>query len=199
MVLFAALLRFICGLGCVYSLQNWKAHWIDEFNLTESEMGTMMATSSTLSACVLFLIGICVDKWGTRRMVLRVLLPGCVFTCLLSGKMTEKYQVWASLFLLRFFAQGGLGLVPAVIVSHWFFRQRGRALSFMGIGAFLSGAIMPVLNTKMIEEVGWRAAWYAWAIVIAVFIIPVTCCFFYSRPEDLGLEGEPAALVDRVN
>ena len=66
-------------------------------------MGTLYAAATTVSGCLLFTMGMAVDKWGARVMTLWVILPGLVCATLVSSYMTSYLAVWLSVFLLRFF------------------------------------------------------------------------------------------------
>ena len=87
-------------------------------------------------------------------------------------------------------------MVPGVVVAHWFVKQRGRALSFMGVGGFLSAVLFPPVNSIMIIELGWRTAWIVLAITITTIMLPVTIFFYRNKPEDMNLAGEPGVDQD---
>ena len=122
-------------------------------------MGTLYAAATTVSGCLLFTVGLAVDRYGTRDITLWVILPGLTIACLVSSYMTTYWMVWFSIFLLRFFGQGSMSMLPGVLVAHWFVKKRGRAMSFSSIGNFISAIILPPMNTILIENVGWREAW----------------------------------------
>ena len=84
----------------------------------------------------------------------------------------------------------------SVATLDWFLKQRGRALSFMGIGGFISAVLLPPMNTLLIEKVGWREAWLVWIGIIIVSMYPLSFCFYYSKPEDIGSQGEPTTTID---
>ena len=191
MVFVTGLQRFYSGPGQTYSIQNWKPDYIEEFSLTESQMGTLYAAATTASGCLLFTMGMAVDKWGTRNMTLWAALPGLTLACFVSSQMTNYWMVWFSIFLLRFFGQGAMSMIPSVCVAHWFTKKRGRAFSLSGIGGFVSALVLPPMNTVLIETFGWRETWQIWVCLIIGIMFPVALCFYRSKPVDMGLEGEP--------
>ena len=159
-------------------------------------MGSIYAAGTAISGCLLFTMGMAIDRFGARSMTLWVILPGLICACLVSSYMTSYWQVLLSIFLLRYLGQGAMGSVPNVVMAHWFVKQRGRALSFMGVGGFLSAMILPPMNTLLIDSVGWRQAWIVWAVLVAVCMYPLTFCFYRSKPIDIGLTGEPAIATE---
>merc|ERR1719253_473317 len=56
--------------------------------------------------------------------------------------MTNYWMVWFSIFLLRFFGQGSMSMIPGVVIAYWFVKKRGRALSISGIWGFLSAIVL---------------------------------------------------------
>ena len=145
-------------------------------------MGTLYAVTTMVSGCLLFTIGMAVDKWGTRDMTLWIVLPGLILACLVSSLMDSIWVVWISIFLLRFFGQGAMYMIPGVVVAHWFVKKRGRALSISGIFNFASAIVFPPLNTILIEKYGWREAWQIWVVILVGIMFPAALCFYKSKP-----------------
>ena len=161
-------------------------------------MGTLYAAATTASGCLLFTMGMAVDKYGARAMTLWVVLPGLTLACLVSSYMTSYWMVWFSIFLLRFFGQGSCWMIPGVVIAHWFVKKRGRALSINGIWYYLSAILLPPLNALLIEKYGWRETWIIWAALVVGIMFPIALCFYRSKPEDMGLEGEPVEEEDET-
>ena len=90
-VFIASLQKFYSGPGQTYSIQNWKPDYIKDFGLTESSMGTLYAAATVVSGCLLFTMGMAIDRWGARIMTIWVILPGLIGACLLSCYMTEYW------------------------------------------------------------------------------------------------------------
>ena len=70
-------------------------------------------------------------------------------------------------------------------------KKRGRALSISGVWYYLSAVVLPPLNAVLIEKYGWRETWKIWAALVVGIMFPVALCFYRSKPEDMGLDGEP--------
>jgi MFS family permease len=83
------------------------------------------------------------------------------------------------------------GPVGMVAIAHWFRRKRGRALSFMTIGAGSSGVMVLVLSL-LISEFGWRDALVIMAILQLIVCVPLALTV-RNNPAEMGLlpDGDP--------
>jgi MFS family permease len=145
-------------------------------------MGMLYAIATAVSGCLLFTVGFAVDKYGARSITIYVITPGVVTACIMSSLIKGYWSTWFSILLLRFFGQGAMFLVPSVVVSHWFVKQRGRALSFVQVGSFLNAVIFPPVTQILIILVGWRLAWVVLALTVALVMLPLALLFFKNKP-----------------
>ena len=66
------------------------------------------------------------------------------------------------------------GLITPTIVSKWFVRRRGMAISFASMGLPSSGFILSPYANFLINEVGWRDAWTYLGITALALTVPWT-------------------------
>ena len=66
-------------------------------------IGTLYATATTTSGCLIFLVGRGVDNYGARNMTLYFVVPGLIIACLLSSYAQGPITLWLSYFMLRYF------------------------------------------------------------------------------------------------
>ena len=92
-----------------------------------------------------------------------------------------------------------MSIASQVVVTHWFYKQRARALSLMNVGGFLSAVVLPPFNTWLILKLGWREAWVVWIFLIMGLIFPVFFIFYISKPEDKGLTADPPVVRDELD
>ena len=88
-------------------------------------------------------------------------------------------------------------LNSANLISQWFSRKRGLALSFMSFGFALSVAVHPSLAQWLIEVTGWRDAWLWLGVATWLLMLPLVVVLMQDRPERLGLHPDgrtPAGL-----
>ena len=83
----------------------------------------------------------------------------------------------------------------ANLVSQWFEAKRGLAMSLMALGFGISMAFHPPLAHYLIENFGWRAAWFIIGGLSWVLMLPPIILLVFDKPEDLNLrvDGSPKA------
>jgi MFS family permease len=95
------------------------------------------------------------DKYGSRKILTRVVLWWSLFTAL-----TGVCSGLGSLIVIRFlFGVGEAGAFPnaARVISRWFpGTERGRVQGIMLAAAQLGGVVAPIGAASMIEIMGWR-------------------------------------------
>jgi MFS family permease len=109
------------------------------------------------------------------------------FACLFFGAAANFLWLAVGFAFLRFFGQGSLMLGSANLVSHWFSRKRGLAMSLMALGFGVSMAVHPPLAQFLIEQIGWRQAWFALGALTWLLMLPPIFLLVHDNPERLGL------------
>ena len=158
----------------------------------------LSVTIATLAAAVSgHFLGLALDKrHGARLLTTGGLLIIGVSTILI-GRVQESWQLYGLLFV------GGAvglsaypGLITPTIVSKWFVRRRGMAISFASMGLPSSGFLLSPYANFLIDAVGWREAWMIMGITALALTVPWTGLWMRRRPEDIGLRpdgDDPAA------
>ncbi len=140
----------------------------------------------TAAACIP-LAGRLVDRYGPRR----VLLPSTAMFALIliSGKAisAEIWQLYVFYFALGV-VSGGAGAMPYTdVISHWFDRHRGLALSVMMLGMGLGAIVIPAAAQRLVAALGWRLAYTIFGFAILLIPLPVVAAFLKERPQNMGL------------
>jgi MFS family permease len=73
------------------------------------------------------------------------------------------------------------------LMSQWFDRKRGVALSILGSGFSLGSFLVLPIVAVVIGGLGWRGAYLFSGVVVAVFFVPVSLLVIRNRPADKGL------------
>ncbi|MCF6409951.1 MFS transporter [Pseudalkalibacillus salsuginis] len=178
---------FFSGPGQTYVNAVFIDSYIDEFGWSRSLVSGIYSGATLLSGSLLFLIGRAVDKYGQRRMSLIIGVMLAV-ACFWNSLVFMPAMLFVGFFMLRFFGQGSMTLVPNTLVPQWFIEKRGRALSFMAIGGFLSSALFPPLTAWLIGAFSWEVAFRILGATILLIFVPLVFLFMKNRPEDMGLK-----------
>jgi MFS family permease len=121
-----------------------------------------------------------------RRTTLGVTV-GLGVACILFGMVPGGLWLAFGFAGLRFLGQGSLMLNCANLVSQWFGRKRGFAMSLMALGFSLSMALHPPLAQWLINQVGWREAWLWLGVMTWLLLLPPVLLLVHDKPEQLGL------------
>ncbi|RXJ01767.1 MFS transporter [Anaerobacillus alkaliphilus] len=185
-VFIAALSIFFSGPGQTYSISIFIDAYLSHFGWSSTLVSTMYLFATLLAGFLLFIIGRLVDKHGQRKMTVTVAVllgVACIFNSMLLGPT----MLFIGFFMLRLFGQGSMTLIPGTLIPQWFVGKRGRALSFMAFGSFLSAAALPPFNAWLIDQVGWQASWLVWAGLLLLVFVPLAFFLVRNKPEDVGL------------
>ena len=160
-----------------------------------TELPSAMAWPLCTSFCLPLVAEGAPTAWGRGAPA-----PGSavLLACLLFSLVPGGIWLALGFAALRFSGQGALMLTSANLVSQWFDRKRGFALSLMALGFSLSMAVHPTLAEWLIDLVGWRQAWVWLAISTWVVLAPAFLVLAFDRPEVLGLAPDGAAPVAAV-
>ncbi|MDD5082364.1 MAG: MFS transporter [Dehalococcoidales bacterium] len=130
------------------------------------------------------LMGILVDRWGPRRLVLiGTIMVGLGF--ILLSRVTSLglfYTVYALIAL------GFSGLSPTVTMtaaSNWFHKRAGTAVGIMHSGVGFSGLMVPLI-VFLVDSRGWQQALIILGACAVILIAPLAI-FLRHKPEQYGL------------
>ncbi|EQA96608.1 MFS family permease [Sphingobium wenxiniae] len=145
---------------------------------------------SLLAVCgVLFspVVGVAVDRWGSRRIA----VPGSLFFCLsLMGLSLAGPSILSWWLLWGVVALAAVPLKPTVwstAVSAKFTASRGLALAIMLCGTGVGSSLIPIVTHFLIGALGWRGAYVALGGLFAVIVVPALWLFFVDvRHQDKG-------------
>src|SRR5580704_1186994 len=181
----------------VFSLGFFAKAMGQEFHVGRARISLAFTIHNLTSALCIPLAGRLVDRYGPRR----VLLPSTVLlslilvsSWLLSQAIWELYVFYFALGVVS----GGAGAMPyTYVVSHWFDRHRGLAISVMMLGMGLGAIAIPSVSQQLVATLGWRLAYTVFGFSIVLIPLPVVAAFLKERPETMGLlpDGAPEAQI----
>lgn len=152
------------------------------FDLSHGAFGFLYTLATLASSVLLIWAGGFADRVAPRRLGV-ICLVGLAAVC--AGMAMSNSIIWLAvmLFGLRFLGQGMVGHIVITAMSRWFFRFRGRALSFSLLGYSTGEAMMPFLVTLAIATYDWRLVWVAAAVFLMAVLLPVMS-FLWRDPPD---------------
>ncbi len=111
-------------------------------------------------------------RFGARRFVMSG-VAALALAIVLLALAREPWQVYAA-YLIMSFGWLGLGLVTIpTLISHWFVRRRGLAISLALNGASCGGIVVAPALVVLIGHVGFTRAMLTAAVVMVAVLVPV--------------------------
>ena len=168
----------------------------DEFGASRSATAAAVTIGTIASGLFSPLVGTLADRFGARYLT--PIAAACASLGLLAmAGMNALWQFYLAYGVVRVIAQNFLSTVtPMTSMVNWFRRKRGRALGFLGMALPLGGAAWIFIGQLIIESAGWRAAFAAFGLGLALVGIAPPIYLLRRRPEDVGLRpdgiGAPA-------
>jgi ACS family glucarate transporter-like MFS transporter len=145
----------------------------DELGLSETQKGIIFSAFTLAYAVFEIPAGRWGDRYGSRRILTRIVIWWSFFTAL-----TGAAWGFASLVVVRFlFGAGEAGALPnsARVLREWFpDSSRGRAQGIVTTAMLLGGAASFTASQRLINVVGWR-----WSFVIFALAGVVWALAFY--------------------
>ena len=132
-------------------------------------------------------VGWLLDRFGARVMLpVAALITGGAMIGL--SVMSQGWHLVVLFSLMGLVGMSGPGaLVTSIPVLKWFVRDRGKAISYMGLGVPVGALIFVPLTQIFIDAWGWRTTWLVLAMIGMVIIVPLAGIFVRRQPEDMGL------------
>ncbi|MBT1510438.1 MFS transporter [Bradyrhizobium sp. SRL28] len=123
-----------------------------------------------------------VDRLGAKRLVLLGIAALAASMAMLASA-TTVWQLYAA-FILMSLGWIGMGtVVIATVVSLWFVRRRGLAISLAYTGASFGGVVATPLLVLLVERTGFAAAMLIAAAVTVVVLVPVALAWIGPRSQ----------------
>ena len=179
-----ALTLFLSTSAQTYGFSVFIDPMLAEFGWSRSLISSAYTVATLISAGVVFLGGNLIDRFGYRRVMV-LTTAAYVAALFLMGSVFNPLTLVLAFTLLRCTGSSVLTLTGRTLVSQWFVRRRGRAVSVVNLGKMLGMGVLPAANAVIITQFGWRDAWRVNGLLVAT-LIPLAILFVHSRPEDLN-------------
>ena len=112
---------------------------------------------------------------------------------------TEIWHMYISAALVGAFSCGAVVMPVSIIISNWFEKGRGTAMSIALAGSGLGGTVItPILN-NLIASQGYSRAFLIFGILMVVIEAPIAFFVMRPSPADMGLEPFGHNSVDKAS
>jgi len=160
-----------------------------EFGWKREAMGGAFALAAITVALVSPLIGILLDRFPPRRIILPGILVFALALAALSRLTPSIAQFYATFFVMGLVANATAQFAYTRTVLTWFTTHRGVALALLLTGSGVGSIFIPPLTEWMIEQHGWRNGFLLLG-GIALLGLPLTAMLVRNRPEAAVVRAE---------
>jgi sugar phosphate permease len=152
------------------------------FGWKREAMGGAFALAAITVALVSPLIGLLLDRFPPRRIILPGILVFAIALAMLSRLTPHIVQFYLTFFVLGLVANATAQFAYARTVLTWFTSHRGFALALLLTGSGVGSILIPPLTVWMIQHHGWRSAFLLLGGT-ALLGFPLTAFLVRNRPE----------------
>lgn len=187
---------FICYLSSSFALSSTLSVFLKpltaEFGISRGVFSFIRSGEVMLSSVVAAAVGPLIDRYGARWLIISGALVGGAGFILLS-QAQEFWQFMVVRWLPVTVGDTLIGyLVVNVMISRWFIRKRGRAISIANTGTGIAKVSMPLLATWLFALVGWRNTWTVFGLLTFAMVVAPAFLLVRRSPEDMGLRPDGA-------
>jgi len=197
-VVLSAMTFFLSAPGQTYSISVFIKVYVEEFGYSSTLISTAYSIATLISGILLVFMGKAIDKYGVKKILIIVTIMLGI-TTFFNSFISSIYMLFFGFFLLRYFGQGSMTLIPNTLVPQWFEKRRAFAISLASIGGLLAMLLVPSLNLWMISHIGWQNAWRVWGLILVVGFVPIVIIFTSNKPEDAGMTIENDSPTSKEN
>lgn len=167
---FGWMLTFLSSFGQTYLISLYVTEISLEFDITEGTFGAIYAVCTVLASFIMLSVGHTVDHISVKKVTTFTIV--CLaFSSILMGVSYHLAFVFISLVGLRLTGQGMLSHISMTILSKFYDKNRGKALSFSTLGFSSGEIVLPLILTFIIGWFDWRWAMIGSGVMLLLYLI----------------------------
>ncbi|MBT7953029.1 MAG: MFS transporter [Gammaproteobacteria bacterium] len=172
------------------SLGMFVIPFTEEFGWTRTEIGLSLTVLTAASAVSLPIIGRMVDHFGSRLILMPSLMSLGVCLAAIPLFVSEVWHLIAIFLIIGTLAAGTNSIPYVTVLSSWFLRKRGLAIGLAISGVGLGYFYVPLITQYLIDNHGWRSAYYCLSVIVFFITLPLAFIFLRESPVSMGLQAD---------
>ncbi len=189
---FGWMLTFLSSFGQTFLISLYVTSISSDFEISEGSFGAIYAICTVLASFIMLTVGHTVDHISIKKVTAYTIV-GLALSCILMSVSYSLILVFVSLVGLRLAGQGMLSHINMTILSKFYDKNRGKALSFSTLGFSSGEMILPFLLTFLISWLNWR-----WAMMVSgLLLISYLLRLYFTNLDDFNKQlsiGRPSSL-----
>lgn len=171
-VLFGWLLTFFSSFGQTFLISLFVPAIQQEFALSNTVFGAYYAIATVIASFFLLRWGHVIDERPVRPFTNKTVVLLTAASLLLAFAW-HPTVVFISLIGLRLGGQGLMSHISFSVMSRYFDRDRGKALSISSLGYPMGEMVFPILLGLILAAWGWRVAIGVTGILLMISLLPL--------------------------
>lgn len=192
-VSFGWLLTFLSSFGQTFLISLYVPEIVRDFQITEGTFGAIYAGCTVVSSIFMLTVGHTVDHKPVKKVTGFTILS-LAFACILLGFSYHIAALFIAIAALRLTGQGLLSHISMTVISRYYDKNRGKALSISSLGYSMGEAIFPLIIAFIIGWFDWRVAAIASGGALLLYLIKLKFTNLEHFDEQLTGEGRPRTL-----
>lgn len=172
----------------VFSFSVFFKPIVEDLHASRAAVSFAFSVFNFVGALWLPCTGILIDRFGAKRVILISTLFYGLVLCTALWLGHSLWQLYFFFTLLGVAMTSGPAPVPYnVVVSHWFNRYRGIALSLSMMGIGIGSIVVPIVSQRLISIFGWRTAFAIFGAAVLFVPLPVVAAWLQNDPAQRSL------------
>jgi MFS family permease len=192
-VSFGWLLTFLSSFGQTFLISLYVPEIVRDFQITEGTFGAIYAGCTVISSVIMLTVGHTVDHKPVKTVTAFTVLS-LAFSSILLGFSYHIGLLFIALIGLRLTGQGLLSHISMTVISKYFDKNRGKALSISSLGYSMGEAIFPLIIAFIIGWFNWRVAAIVSGVALLIYLIRLKFTNLADFDKQLSGEGRPSTL-----
>lgn len=190
-VSFGWLLTFLSSFGQTFLISLYVPQIVKEFAITKGTFGAIYAGCTVAASVIMLSVGHTVDHKPVKKITAFTVLSLGLSSILL-GLSYHIALLFVALVGLRLCGQGLMSHISMTIISKYFDKNRGKALSISSLGYSMGEAIFPIIITSIIAFFDWRIATIMSGVALLLYLIRLKYTNLIAFDKQLSIEGKPS-------
>lgn len=168
---FAWSMTFLSSFGQTFLLSLYVPELLKAFGMSKTGFGSIYAICTVIASVIMLTVGHTVDHKPVKKITTWTLVALAVSCVLLGFSQWHTVVLFLAFTGLRLNGQGMLTHIGFTLMSRYFDKDRGKALSLTSLGFSVGEAVFPLLISAIILHFDFRVAALASGGVLLLYAV----------------------------
>ena len=173
---------------CLGTLGVMVSSFQQEFGWSRPELMFSLTFVTIASIPAIPLVGRLIDLFGVKRILIPSIVILGALVAAIPVFVTSLWILYLLFLLIGILTPGTQSISYINVLSNWFDRKRGLVIGITASGLGLGYMLLPILAHLVIEQAGWKGAYYTIAALIMIISLPVMILIIRDAPSIRGQE-----------